>query len=111
VVHDEDPLPKPVPEEWNEDKRREKQRVFDANAQIAGLVRRGLGGVQMLKPLFEDACGISKGEADRKGKPIAALDHLEKLSLEAVPEALVRVINAAYGEIPKARPAVAAANN
>lgn len=31
VLHDEDPLPDPIPEEWNDEKQREKRRTFELN--------------------------------------------------------------------------------
>lgn len=37
VLHDEDPLPDPIPEEWNDDKQREKRRTFELNQEISNL--------------------------------------------------------------------------
>jgi putative ATP-dependent endonuclease of the OLD family len=112
VVHDEDPLPDPVPADWDGDKRREKQKVFNVNAQVAGLVKTGLGSVQVLSPDFERASGVSKTQGERKGKAIAALDHFETIKKDDIPAVLINVIAVAYGaaataEVAEAQPAVA----
>jgi putative ATP-dependent endonuclease of OLD family len=96
VVHDEDPMPNPIPNEWSADKRKTKQRDFDVNADIAAAVKKGLGAVCILSPDFEGAAGVSKNQGDRKGKPIAALDHFEQLTDDAIPANLIEVIDAAY---------------
>ena len=75
VVHDEDPLPDPVPADWPEDKLREKRRTFALNANIGALVLPNLGTQEVVSPDFERFCGISLTQGERKGKPLAALDH------------------------------------
>jgi putative ATP-dependent endonuclease of the OLD family len=97
VVHDEDPMPNPVPADWGDDKRREKQRAFDINAQVAALVKPELGSVHVLSPDFEGACGVSRSQGEKKGKGIAALDHFEQVKNEDVPQPLIRIIDSAYG--------------
>jgi putative ATP-dependent endonuclease of OLD family len=97
IVHDEDPMPDPVPEDWGEEKRREKRKTFALNAQIAGLINPEFGLVRSLSPDFEGACGVTKSQGVKKGKAIAALDHFEKLKTEDIPPLLIQIIESAYG--------------
>ena len=109
VVYDEDPVPDPIPADWNEDKRREKQRTFAVSAEIAASIRAGLGSVRMLSPDFEGVAGVSKSQGEKKGKAIAALDHFEKIRKEDIPQQLVEIIEAAYAVHETERPQHAAA--
>jgi len=97
VVHDEDPLPNPIPADWNENKRTEKERAFKLNAQIAALVKPGLGSVRMFSSDFEGATGVSRTQGEKKGKALAALDHFEKTKPEDICGELIGVIDATYG--------------
>jgi putative ATP-dependent endonuclease of the OLD family len=96
VVHDEDPLPNPIPPDWSEDKRRKKQQLFEVNQTIVASVDTQLGHVEMLSPDFEGVGGISHTQADKKGKAIAALDHFDPKTLEELPARLSEVIRGAY---------------
>lgn len=95
VVHDEDPIPNPIPVGWNEDKRREKQRTFALNAAIATLVGTA-GSVYVFSPDFEGVSGISGSQSDKKGKPIAAFDHLAPLTVDQIPASLAAAVRLAY---------------
>ena len=97
VIHDEDPLPAPIPEDWNEEKKREKRRTFELNSKIAELVKAPLGRVEMLSPDFEEAGGIPKSQGAKKGKALAALDHFEHVNAENIPNRLKEVVHTAYG--------------
>jgi CRISPR-associated exonuclease Cas4 len=96
VIHDEDPLPDPVPNDWTEEKRREKDRTFKLNAEIKNLVKPPLGRVEMLSPDFEHAAGVSKRRGAKKGKALAALDHLDGMDAQNIPERLRQLVYAAY---------------
>lgn len=96
VIHDEDPLPDPMPGDWNEDKRREKQRTFRLNQQIGELVAAPLGSVKMFAPDFEGACGVSRSQGDKKGKALAALEHFERLPIDDMPQAIVEIVDTVY---------------
>jgi CRISPR-associated exonuclease Cas4 len=96
VIHDEDPLPDPIPEDWNENKCREKRRTFELNQQIGELVVAPLGSVEMFAPDFEGACGVSRSQGDKMGKALAALEHFEGLPADDVPKALVEIVEAVY---------------
>ena len=52
VIHDEDPLPDPIPADWDNDKRQGRQRTFELNARIVGLVEPPLGAVETMRPGF-----------------------------------------------------------
>jgi putative ATP-dependent endonuclease of the OLD family len=96
VVHDEDPVPAPIPNEWTEEKKREKQRTYELNQVIAALVKPPLGQVEVLSPDFEKAAGVSKSQGEKKGKALAALDHFESIDSESIPERLKQLVYAAY---------------
>lgn len=96
VVHDEDPLPDPIPPDWNDDKRREKRRTFELNASIAAEVNTDLGSIFVLSPDFESASGVSKRQGVKMGKAIAALEHLSALSVEEIPAHLRNIVNRLY---------------
>ena len=94
VVHDEDPLPNPLPE--NEDERRSKQKTFDLNQKIAEVLDETIGTIQIMSKDFEDASGVSRSQGKRKGKALAALDHFEGKEPNDIPETVKKLIRAAY---------------
>ncbi len=98
VIHDEDPLPDPIPADWDENKRREKERTFRLNKEIADLVEASLGQVKVFEPDFERACGVSRTQGDKKGKALAALEHFEGSSAQDIPDVLKSVVEACYSE-------------
>ena len=95
VVHDEDPLPDPIPEEWDTDKVREKRRTFELNTEIQTLVAN-TGSVAVLTPDFEGCSGISLTQAKRKGKALAALDFFESVVAADIQEPLAAAIRLIY---------------
>jgi CRISPR-associated exonuclease Cas4 len=97
VVHDEDPLPDPIPEEWSDDKTREKRRTFALNAEIQTTVGDS-GAVAILKPDFEGCSGVSRTQAKRKGKALAALDHFDSVSSDDIPQPLADAVRMVYGD-------------
>lgn len=96
AIHDEDPLPDPIPDEWNKDKREARKRTFELNNHIRNLVEAPLGQVEMLSPDFETVSGVSKSQGDKKGKALAALDHFEAVEQSKIPERLRQVVCAAF---------------
>jgi CRISPR-associated exonuclease Cas4 len=95
VIHDQDPMPDPIPPDWNADKIREKRHTFELNNTIATAVGDS-GDVNVLIPDFEGCSGVSRTQASKKGKALAALDYLEPLSSENIPPILVSVTRALY---------------
>lgn len=100
VVHDEDPLPDPIPADWSAEKRAGKQRTFGANRTIAHAIDAQLGSVEMLSPDFEGVSGISHSQAEKKGKAIAALDHFDPMTVDEIPARLVEIVRRAY-QVPE----------
>ena len=96
VIHDEDPLPDPIPANWDDVKRQAKQRTFGLNAQIVGLVKPPLGAVEVLSSDFEGVSGVSKGQGKQLGKPTAALAHFDGLETDAIPARLKQVVQSAF---------------
>ena len=96
VVHDEDPLSAPISADWNRDKKLSKQRTFELNQKISEMVNRQFGAIEMMCPDLETAGGVSRSQGDRKGKPLAALEHFDGISLDEIPRALIDLVNAAY---------------
>lgn len=96
VVHDEDPLPDPIPDDWRSEKLDAKRRTFEMDRTIADALDPRLGSVEMLSPDFEGISGISQHQAEKKGKVIAALDHFEPMRAEEVPTGLAEAVRNAY---------------
>ena len=96
VIHDEDPLPNPIPDDWNEDKKNEKKRTFALNTEIRNLVKSDLGEVEVLAPEFEGVSGISKREGQKKGKALAALDFFENADESEIPHRLKELVEKVY---------------
>jgi predicted ATPase len=95
VIHDEDPLPDPVPEGWNADKIKAVRGTFTFNQEIADCVA-GHDRITISRPDFEGMCGISKGRGSKIGKALAALEHFESRAPETLPEELVNLVRRAY---------------
>lgn len=98
VIHDEDPVPDPIPAEWDDAKRKGKQRTFSLNADLAALVEAPLGALEMFSPDFETACGIPKAQGDKKGKALAALEHFCALDATTIPERLKQIVQFAFSK-------------
>lgn len=96
VVHDEDPLPNPPQSDWSDDKWREKRRTFELNQTIQESVNATSGTVIVLSPDFESVSQVSKSQGEKKGKPLAALDHFEAIGESEIPEKLKEVVKKIY---------------
>lgn len=96
VIHDEDPLPATIPDDWSEEKIREKRRTYELNARISTEINKGFGSSVVISPHFEGASGVSKRQGDKMGKAIAALEHFSALAAENIPEHLKNIVNKLY---------------
>lgn len=95
VLHDEDPLPNPIPVDWDPDKRKAKQKTYALNQEVADLIGES-GQVSICSPDFEGMSSISKTQAEKKGKALAALEHFQELDLVNPPGELVNLVKALY---------------
>lgn len=92
VVHDEDPLPEPIPCEWNDDKKKEKKRTFELNDTIKNAIDHRYGVVYMMRSDFEDVSGISTNQGKKLGKPLAAINHFEKTNVSDIPQVMRELV-------------------
>ena len=96
VVHDEDPLPDPIPQEWPESKIREKERTFELNEAIKNMIDPDLGSVEVLSPDIEGVLEVSRSQGAKKGKALAAIEQLEATTKDELPDRIVEVVRAIY---------------
>lgn len=96
VVHDEDPVPDPIPEGWNADKVREKRHTFGLNHTIQQATLGSNGRPVVISPDFEGFTGVSRNQADRKGKAIAALDYFDGIVTEAISADVAAIVRELY---------------
>jgi CRISPR-associated exonuclease Cas4 len=97
VLHDEDPLPDPIPADWNQDKQRQRRQLFEVNQEIADAVDTAVGRVEVLSPDLERVAGVSSSQGERKGKALAALEYFRAMEAAAVPSPLQQVVRCVYG--------------
>lgn len=84
VIHDEDPIDpelKPGGAKYDSDKFREAKQTFEESQRIKDTADSTIGGVRQIPGEFEKLLGISKAQADKLGKPFAAV---EKYAQEGV---------------------------
>ena len=98
VIHDEDPLPDPIPENWDEDKVIGKKRTFALNDTLKSMINLDIGNIEMLSPDFEEVAGISRNQGKKLGKALAALDHFDSTSDDHIPERIKKLIELIYEE-------------
>lgn len=98
VIHDEDPIHDTIPEDWNKDKIKAKQDTFALNNTIQNALNGIRGKVLMQSPDFETMAEISKTQGEKKGKPIAALDHFESLDVSEIPPDIVELVKVVYNK-------------
>lgn len=96
VVHDEDPLPVPIPPEWKPQRIKERELLYQINTELAALAIAGTGHAEVLSPDFEGVSGISRRQGEIKGKVLAALDHFQALGNKEIPPTLSQAVKNAY---------------
>lgn len=98
VIHDADTVPDPIPDAWGDNRVKDKAKAFAFNSVVAGAVRDP-SRIWTFDPDFEGVCGVSNSQGQRKGKAIAAMDHLASLDVDDLPEELVTCARLAYSRI------------
>jgi CRISPR-associated exonuclease Cas4 len=96
VIHDQDPLPETIPDDWDENKRKEKWRTFELNDKIAELAKAQGVKAEMLSPDFEGFSGVPRRQGDQKGKALAALDYFDSLDIDLIPTELQNIVRKIY---------------
>jgi len=85
VIYDEDPVDpefKPGGAKYDPDKFREAKQAFEENQRIEDVADSTIGKVQQIQGRFEKLLGISKAQADKLGKPFAAVEHYAQEGVE-----------------------------
>jgi hypothetical protein len=70
--------------------------VFNENTVIQQHVEPALGAIEVFSPDFEGVSGVSRRQGEKKGKPIAALDHFSAVAQGGIPKRLGEVVEKAY---------------
>ncbi|MBO9347232.1 MAG: ATP-dependent endonuclease [Chloroflexus sp.] len=96
VIHDEDPLRDPIPNDWDENKKREKRRTFELNSEIANLAKEQGAQVEILSPDFEGVSRVPRNQGEKKGKALAALDYFDSLEISQIPSRLQDIVRKIY---------------
>lgn len=77
VIYDEDPIDPELEEgglRYNPDRLREARRALAENQRINETVDLAIGTIQQIRGNFEKLLGISRAQADRLSKPLAAVE-------------------------------------
>ncbi len=85
VIHDEDPVDpelEPGAAKYDSDKFREAKQTFEENQRIEDAADSIIGGVRQIPGKFEKLLGISKAQADKLGKPFAAVEKYAQQGVE-----------------------------
>lgn len=85
VIHDEDPVPSGA----TGDKLRACETTFALNGTIARLAP-GADQIKTIPGEFENLVGVTAGDVDRLGKPLACLEHIQEGPFPAGLEEIVR---------------------
>ncbi|AIG98436.1 hypothetical protein AFULGI_00016770 [Archaeoglobus fulgidus DSM 8774] len=98
VIHDEDPIDpelQPGGSRYNPDKLKQAVRTYQENERIKEVVDPEIGEIIVVEGEFEDLLGVSRSQAEKLGKPLAAV---EKYSNEDVkiPEDLKKIVIKVY---------------
>jgi putative ATP-dependent endonuclease of OLD family len=97
VIHDEDqidPELKPGGAKYDPDKFREAKQTFEESQRIKDTADYTIGAVRQIPGEFENLLGISRAQADKLGKPFAAVEKYaqEGIEISADVKELVRTV-------------------
>ena len=68
VVHDEDPLPDPIPGDWSEDRIKQRRRTYNENTRIADALDKSLGRVSCCPRTSSGSRACHEPPARRSGR-------------------------------------------
>ncbi|MCJ7601914.1 MAG: ATP-dependent endonuclease [Desulfobulbaceae bacterium] len=92
VLHDEDP----IAEGLEGEKLESATRTFALNQEINELSKKTKTSVEMVAPDFEALCGISRSQGKVKGKPLAAIDHFEGVTVVDYEQNIIDLVRRLY---------------
>ena len=98
VIHDEDPIDpelEPGGAKYDSDRFREAKQTFEENQGITDTVNPTIGKVRQIPGKFERLLGISKTQADKLGKPFAAVEKYAQEGVE-IPEDVKELVRTVY---------------
>jgi len=99
VIHDEDPIDpelKPRGSKHDGDRLREAQRLFKENERIKDALNHIIGKAQEIPGEFEELLGISSNQAEKLGKPLAAVEKYANEDIE-ITEDIKELVREVYG--------------
>jgi len=96
VIHDEDPIPDPIPTDWTVEKIASNRKTFSFNQDIQNSINAAFGNCHMFRPDFEKVSGVSRSQGDRKGKALAALEHFASIETTAIPPRIQEIVREIY---------------
>jgi CRISPR-associated exonuclease Cas4 len=99
VIHDEDPIDpelEPGGVRYDPDKHREAKRAFEENQRIKDTINPTIGNVLQIPGEFEKLLGVSRAQADKLGKPFAAVERYTHEDVEIL-EDVKELVKEVYG--------------
>ena len=93
VIYDEDPMKDHYDDHEKEEPDR---RTYNFNKEIESAIDKRYGNSNMLSPDFEGEFSISRNQADKLGKGLAALKHFQGISDNNIPKNLVDLLTRIY---------------
>ena len=99
VIHDEDPMDpeiKPGGSKYDPDKFREAKQAFEENEKISNGVDLTIGKVIKIPEEFEKLLGISRTQAEKLGKPFAAIEKYARENIE-ISDEIKKLVREVYG--------------
>lgn len=97
VIHDEDPIDpelEPGGSKHDPDRLREAKRIFEENRRIRETCESQIGSAKEIPGKLEKLLDISRNQAEKLGKPFAAL---EKYTEEKIPKDVEELVRVVYG--------------
>jgi hypothetical protein len=105
AIYDEDPIPQDLEvggSKHDPDKYNEAKHTFEENQHIEAECNRAFAKTWMVPGQFEHVLGISRSQAEKAGKPYAAVEHFSDES-NAIPVEVRNLVSEVYtvgGSVP-----------